>query len=120
MVLYRQTQQECLAVEVSIALSSNRVWLILEDFLSRDELVIATSISSNPKYIDWLNANKNNLRKLMKYKDWFVSPDHTNGDTKYLTELKREISELVNSSESAYPIDHYLEPDFTAAVFQSK
>ena len=120
MVLYRQTQQECLAVEVSIALSNNRVWLILEDFMSRDELIIAKSISSNPKYIDWLNANKNNLRKLMKYKDWFVSPDHTNGHTKYLTELKREISELVNSSESAYPIDHYLEPDFTAAVFQSK
>lgn len=120
MVLYRQTQQDCLAVEVSMALSENRVWLILEDFLSRDELVIAKSISSNPKYIDWLNANKNNLKKLMRYKDWFVSPDHTNGDTKYLSELKREIASLVNSSESAYPINHYLEPDFVSAVFQSR
>jgi len=120
MVVYRQTQQECIAVEVSIALSNNRVWLILEDFFSNDELIIAKSISSNPKYIDWLNANKNDLRKLMKYKDWFVSHDHTNGSTKYLNELKREISSLVNSSESAYPIDHYLEPDFTAAVFQSR
>lgn len=120
MVLYRQTQQDCLAVEVSIALSKERVWLILEDFMSRDELIIAKSISTNPKYIDWLNANNNNLRKLMKYKDWFVSPDHTNGHTKYLNELRREIASLVNSSESAYPITYYLEPDFDQAVFQSK
>ena len=112
MVLYTQTQQDCVAVEVSIALSNDRVWLILEDFMSRDELIIAKSISSNPKYINWLNANKCNLKKLMKYKDWFVSPDHTDGDTKYLRELKREISKLVNSSQSAYPITEYLEPNF--------
>ena len=48
----------------------------------------------------------------MKYKDWFVSPDHTDGDTKYLRELKREISKLVNSSQSGYPITEYLEPNF--------
>ncbi len=112
MVLYTQTQQDCVAVEVSIALSNDRVWLILEDFMSRDEVTLAVSISSNPKYIDWLNVHKNILRKLMKHKDWFVSPDHTDGDTKYLRELKREISKLVNSSQSAYPITEYLEPNF--------
>lgn len=112
MVLYTQIQQECLAVQVSIALSENKVWLILEDFMSRDELIIARSISSNPKYIDWLNANKNNLLELFIRRDWFVSPDHTNGDTKYLRELKQEIAELVNSSESAYPITEYLDPNF--------
>jgi hypothetical protein len=112
MVVYRQTQQDCLAVEVSMALSNDRVWLILEDFLSRDELVIARSISSNPKYIDWLNANKNNLLELFMRRDWFISPDHKDGSTKYLRELKQEIAELVNSSESAYPITEYLDPNF--------
>ena len=114
MVLYTQTEEECVTIEVSIALSNTKVWLILEDFASRDRETSnrVTDISINPKYIDWLNANKNDLAELFIRKDWFISPDHKDGSTKYLRELKQKIAFLVNCSESGYQITHYLEPDF--------
>ena len=98
MVLYTQLQDGYTSFQVSIALSTTRVWLILEDFASMNEENSnrVVSISSNPKYIDWLNANKNNLSELFMNNKWFISPDHRNGSTKYLTELKWEIAYLVN------------------------
>ena len=107
MVLYRQTQQECIAVEVSIAFNSQRVFLIIEDFMSmhEDERLKVVSISTNPKYIDWLASRRNHLKDLFKAGKWFISDEHRDGDTKYLRELKMEISELVNFSDSGLLID---------------
>lgn len=107
MVLYRQTHQDCLAVEVSIAFNSQRVFLILEDFMSmhEDERLKVVSISTNPKYIDWLSSRRNHLKDLFKAGKWFISNEHRDGNTKYLRELKMEISELVNHSDSGLLID---------------
>jgi hypothetical protein len=112
MVLYTQTQQDCLAVEVSIAFNSYRVFLVIEDFMSmhEDGHLKVVSISTNPKYIDWLSSRRNHLKDLFKAGKWFISNEHRDGDKKYLRELKIEISELVNHSDSGCLIDKDLNP----------
>jgi hypothetical protein len=113
MVLYTQTQQDCVAVEVSIAFSNTRVWLVLEDYdINRQTYTVeeeikshlVMNISSNPKYIDWLVKNRHLLKKCFDNNVWYISLEHIDGDHKYLRELKYSIAQIVNLSESGYQI----------------
>jgi hypothetical protein len=65
---------------------------------SNDETDVDTiqmkGISMNPKYASWLMMNGETVKQLFYMGDWFVSKQHSDGDTKYLRELKFILEEF--------------------------
>lgn len=56
---------------------------------------VITRISMNNKYAAWLIAKKDVLHILFNQGSWFKSEEHSDGDTKYLLELKDRMEENV-------------------------